>query len=89
MAMFHTERLQEQERQETTEFGTLSVRVYFHHDSLSVEILSAKNVIPLDPNGEVAGRGGGDRKVVWEGAWVRIQCWEFFSSLGLVLFSDR
>ena len=72
MAMFHAERLQEQERQETTEFGSLSVRVYFHHDSLSVEILSAKNVIPLDPNGERAGRG---EKVVWE---VRVRIWKFF-----------
>ena len=52
MALFHAERLQQQEVQETTEFGTLSVRVYFHHDSLSVEVLSAKNVIPLDPNGQ-------------------------------------
>lgn len=32
-------------------YGVLSVRVYFHHDSLSVEILSARDVIPLDPNG--------------------------------------
>ncbi|XP_037069530.1 BAI1-associated protein 3-like [Pollicipes pollicipes] len=51
MDMFHKERLEAQEAQEAQEFGTLSVRVYFHHDSLSVEILNAKNVIPLDPNG--------------------------------------
>ena len=65
MALFHAERLQDQEAQESQEFGTLSVRVYFHHDSLSVEILSAKNVIPLDPNGQRAGTGSGR-------LWVRI-----------------
>ncbi|XP_032788446.2 BAI1-associated protein 3 isoform X1 [Daphnia magna] len=32
-------------------YGVLNIRVYFHHDSLSVEILSARDVIPLDPNG--------------------------------------
>jgi len=48
---FHEERLRDQESQETQEFGSLAVRVYFHHDSLSVEILNAKNVIPLDTNG--------------------------------------
>lgn len=32
-------------------YGVLSIRVYFHHDSLSVEVLSARDVIPLDPNG--------------------------------------
>lgn len=26
-------------------------RVYFNHDSLCVEVLSARDVIPLDPNG--------------------------------------
>lgn len=32
-------------------YGVLSLRAYFHHDSLCVEILSARDVIPLDPNG--------------------------------------
>ena len=36
---------------ESAPYGVLSVRVYFHHDSLSVEIISARDVIPLDPNG--------------------------------------
>lgn len=27
------------------------LRVYFNHDSLCVEVLSARDVIPLDPNG--------------------------------------
>ncbi|XP_061715227.1 BAI1-associated protein 3 [Cydia pomonella] len=32
-------------------YGSILVRVYFNHDSLSVEVLSARDVIPLDPNG--------------------------------------
>lgn len=30
----------------------LSVRAYYHHDSLCVEVLNAKDVIPLDTNGK-------------------------------------
>lgn len=37
---------------ESTEYGVLSVRAYYHHDSLCVEVLNAKDVIPLDPNGK-------------------------------------
>ncbi|XP_069995655.1 BAI1-associated protein 3 isoform X6 [Penaeus vannamei] len=48
---YHLERLLEQERTEATEYGSLFVRVYFNHDSLCVEVLQARNVIPLDPNG--------------------------------------
>jgi hypothetical protein len=33
-------------------FGVLSVRVYFNHDCLFVEIIRAKNVLPLDNNGK-------------------------------------
>lgn len=33
------------------DYGVLSVRVYFHHDSLSVEILSARDILALDTNG--------------------------------------
>ncbi|XP_048487474.1 BAI1-associated protein 3 [Plutella xylostella] len=32
-------------------YGSILVRVYFNHDSLCVEVLSARDVIPLDPNG--------------------------------------
>ncbi|GBP67477.1 BAI1-associated protein 3 [Eumeta japonica] len=32
-------------------YGSISVRVYFNHDSLCVEVLAARDVIPLDPNG--------------------------------------
>ena len=42
----------EQERVEGQEYGSLFVRVYFNHDSLCVEVLQARNVIPLDPNGK-------------------------------------
>ena len=33
-------------------FGVLTVRVYFNHDCLFVEVLKARDVIPLDSNGE-------------------------------------
>lgn len=53
--LFYMQRLQEQIRlQNSTEpaqYGILSVRAYFNHDSLCVEVLRAQNVIPLDPNG--------------------------------------
>lgn len=32
-------------------YGTLSVRTYYHHDCLFVEVLKAQNLIPLDNNG--------------------------------------
>ncbi|XP_045109688.1 BAI1-associated protein 3-like isoform X3 [Portunus trituberculatus] len=48
---YHMERLMEQERVESQEYGSLFVRAYFNHDSLCVEVLQARNVIPLDPNG--------------------------------------
>lgn len=51
--MFYIQRLQEQNQLQNlnAEFGILSVRAYFNHDSLCVEVLHAANVIPLDPNG--------------------------------------
>lgn len=49
---YHMERLMEQERIESQEYGSLFVRAYFNHDSLCVEVLQARNVIPLDPNGK-------------------------------------
>lgn len=32
-------------------YGVLAVRAYFNHDSLCVEVLHARDIIPLDPNG--------------------------------------
>ncbi len=32
-------------------FGALSVRVYFNHDCVFVEVIRARDVIPLDSNG--------------------------------------
>lgn len=54
--LYHVGRLGQQQQLHgsgtiETPYGVLSIRVYFHHDSLSVEILSARDVIPLDPNG--------------------------------------
>ncbi|KAF6203098.1 hypothetical protein GE061_003513, partial [Apolygus lucorum] len=48
---YYLERLFKQLSTEVTEYGVLSVRAYFHHDSLCVEVLNARDVIPLDPNG--------------------------------------
>lgn len=49
--VYHIERLAEQLNTECTQYGVLTVRAYFHHDSLCVEVLNARDVIPLDPNG--------------------------------------
>jgi BAI1-associated protein 3 len=50
--MFYLQRLQEQLTAISPgPYGTLAVRAYFNHDSLCVEILHARDVIPLDPNG--------------------------------------
>lgn len=35
----------------TAEYGILTVRAYLNHDSLCVEVINARDVIPLDPNG--------------------------------------
>ena len=51
IAEYHRERLNEQYSITVPEFGVLEVRVYFRHDSLCVEVFSARDVIPLDPNG--------------------------------------
>ncbi|XP_064637155.1 BAI1-associated protein 3-like isoform X4 [Lineus longissimus] len=52
-SMYFIEHLQLQKETETTKFGTLSTRVYYNFDAeiLCVEVLSAKDVIPLDTNG--------------------------------------
>lgn len=53
--LFYMHRLQEQIQLQnlnvTPQYGILSARAYFNHDSLCVEVLRASNVIPLDPNG--------------------------------------
>ena len=50
--MYHQERLNNQQLMEFAPFGTLSVRVYSNHDCVFVEIIRAKNVLPLDNNGQ-------------------------------------
>ena len=52
ISLYYQQRLQEQLATEVTEYGVLSVRAYFNHDSLCVEVLNARDVIPLDPNGK-------------------------------------
>nr|CAD7193595.1 unnamed protein product [Timema douglasi] len=51
VSLYYLQRLQDQANTESTEYGVLSVRAYFNHDSLCVEVLNARDVIPLDPNG--------------------------------------
>ncbi len=53
MDMYYMERLEWQQQQSPQDFpcGLLSVRVYFNHDSLFVEVLNAKSVLPMDSNG--------------------------------------
>ncbi|XP_050539077.1 BAI1-associated protein 3 isoform X2 [Daktulosphaira vitifoliae] len=49
--LYYEDRLAEQQRVNDIFYGILSVRAYYHHDSLCVEVLKAHDVIPLDPNG--------------------------------------
>ncbi|XP_055685736.1 BAI1-associated protein 3 [Lutzomyia longipalpis] len=50
--LFHMQRLQEQLTATCPgPYGILAVRAYFNHDSLCVEVLHARDIIPLDPNG--------------------------------------
>lgn len=50
--LFYLQRLQEQMIVTSPgPYGVLAVRAYFNHDSLCVEILHARDIIPLDPNG--------------------------------------
>jgi len=53
--MFYIQRLHEQIQLQMSNaavlYGVLTVRAYFNHDSLCVEVLRAADVIPLDPNG--------------------------------------
>ncbi|XP_022901984.1 BAI1-associated protein 3 isoform X2 [Onthophagus taurus] len=49
--IFYNQRLQEQLNTTLSPYGSLAVRAYFNHDSLCVEVLHAREIIPLDPNG--------------------------------------
>ncbi|XP_014672472.1 PREDICTED: BAI1-associated protein 3-like isoform X2 [Priapulus caudatus] len=51
--MFYLEKIDIQKCTEDSRFGVLTVRVYYNFSSeeLSVEILNAKDIIPLDTNG--------------------------------------
>lgn len=52
MDLFYMQRLQEQQTaQSPGPYGVLAVRAYFNHDSLCVEVLHGRDIIPLDPNG--------------------------------------
>ncbi|XP_072947566.1 BAI1-associated protein 3 [Epargyreus clarus] len=52
LELWLAERVAEQARTPMpSPYGSILVRVYFNHDSLCVEVLSARDVIPLDPNG--------------------------------------
>lgn len=52
MDLFYLQRLQEQMMVTSPgPYGVLAVRAYFNHDSLCVEVLHARDIIPLDPNG--------------------------------------
>ncbi|KAL2736409.1 BAI1-associated protein 3 isoform X1 [Vespula maculifrons] len=48
---YYRQRLQDQMNTVTSEYGVLTVRAYLNHDSLCVEVINARDVIPLDPNG--------------------------------------
>ena len=48
---YYRERVAEQASILVAEFGILEVRVYFRYDTLCIEVFCAKDVIPLDPNG--------------------------------------
>lgn len=54
--LYYEDRLMEQQRVNEANYGVLSVRAYYHHDSLCVEVLKARDVIPLDPNGKFRAR---------------------------------
>lgn len=51
MDMFYVQRLHEQQMAQPGPYGMLAVRAYFNHDSLCVEVLHGRDIIPLDPNG--------------------------------------
>ncbi|KAG7211433.1 hypothetical protein KM043_010720 [Ampulex compressa] len=48
---YYRQRLLDQINTVSSEYGVLTVRAYLNHDSLCVEVINARDVIPLDPNG--------------------------------------
>ncbi|XP_067211831.1 BAI1-associated protein 3 isoform X3 [Linepithema humile] len=48
---YYQQRLLDQLNVASYEYGVLTVRAYLNHDSLCVEVINARDVIPLDPNG--------------------------------------
>ncbi|EZA54548.1 BAI1-associated protein [Ooceraea biroi] len=48
---YYQQRLLDQLNTSTFEYGVLTIRAYLNHDSLCVEVINARDVIPLDPNG--------------------------------------
>uniref|UniRef100_T1IR75 C2 domain-containing protein n=1 Tax=Strigamia maritima TaxID=126957 RepID=T1IR75_STRMM len=52
ISKYYFEKLMEQQQKNTScENGVLTVRVYFHNDCLCIEVISAKDILPLDTNG--------------------------------------
>ncbi|CAL8089800.1 unnamed protein product [Calicophoron daubneyi] len=49
--LYFTEKIVEQESTVSTSYGSLSVKVYLQRSSLTVEVISATGLIPLDSNG--------------------------------------
>jgi BAI1-associated protein 3 len=49
--LFFKEKLQQQKEMDHDRFGAISVRAYFNSNSLLVEVVNARNIIPLDANG--------------------------------------
>lgn len=62
ICLYYNDRLREQALVESSEYGVLIVRAYYHHDSLCIEVLNARDVIPLDPNGKYG--GGAINKII-------------------------
>ncbi|EFN81951.1 BAI1-associated protein 3, partial [Harpegnathos saltator] len=48
---YYQQRLLDQLNTVSYEYGVLTVRAYLNHDSLCLEVINARDVIPLDPNG--------------------------------------
>lgn len=49
---YNQERLEEQKTIEDSSFGQLTVRAYFVDNSLHIQIMNARNLTPMDTNGE-------------------------------------
>ncbi|CAM1322555.1 BAIAP3 (predicted), partial [Pycnogonum litorale] len=53
LEMFYLQRLKDQQKLLRADFGVLNVRIYFNPsaDCLSIDVINARDVLPLDPNG--------------------------------------